>query len=135
MRFPSFTPQEIKALIFFLVVLIIGGGLTLYKRNHPNFAPELILESTEKEDMSLIQKEPLYSKKPEIKNKIKINQASAKELELLPGIGPVLAKRILSLRESKGGFKKVEDLLEVNGIGSKKLEKIKEWVVLDQKNK
>jgi len=131
MRLPSFTPQEIKALIFLLVVLIIGGGISLYKRDHPNFARELILESTQKEDKSLIQKEPLYSKKPEIEDKININQATAKELELLPGIGPVLAKRILSLRENKGGFNKVEELLEVNGIGAKKMEEIKKWVKLD----
>lgn len=130
MRLPSFTPQEIKALIFLLVVLIIGGGITLYKRNHPNFARELILESTEKKDKSPIQKEPLYSKKPEIEDKININQATVKELELLPGIGPVLAKRILSLRESKGGFNEVEELLEVNGIGARKLEEIKKWVIL-----
>ena len=131
MRLPSFTPQEIKALIFLLVVLIIGGGISLYKRDHPNFARELILESTQKEDKSLIQKEPLYSKKPEIEDKININQATAKELELLPGIGPVLAKRILSLRENKGGFNKVEELLEVNGMGAKKMEEIKKWVKLD----
>lgn len=133
MRFPSFTPQEIKALIFLLVVLIIGGGITLYKRNHPNFAPELISDSTEKEGVNLMQKETYGLSKRQIKDKININKATANELELLPGIGPVLAGRILSLRESKGGFKKMEDLLEVNGIGLKKLEKIREWVVLDQK--
>lgn len=131
MRFPSFTPQEVKALIFLLVTLIIGGGITLYKRSHPGFAPELMSDYTEKEDASLIQKQTYASKKPEIKDKISINQATAKELELLPGIGPVLAKRIIYLRRSKGRFKKVEDLLEVKGIGSKKLKKIKEWVVID----
>jgi comEA protein len=131
MRYPSFTPQEIKALIFLLVVLIIGGGITLYKRSHPHFAPELISDFTEQKDMSPIQKESFQSKKPKIRDKIRINQAPAKELELLPGIGPVLAERIISLRESKGKFKKVDELLEVNGIGSKKLEEIKEWIVID----
>jgi len=135
MRFPGFTPQEIKAVIFLLVTLIIGGGITLYKRNHPDFAPELILDTAERKDSNLIQKIAYPSKKPEIKDKININEATAKELELLPGIGPVLARRILSLRASKGGFKKVEDLLEVNGIGSKKLQKLKEWVVLEKENK
>ncbi len=131
MRFPVFTPQETKALLFLLVVLVIGGGITLYKRSHRDFAPELILDFAEKKDASLIQKVNLYPKKPEIKEKIDINQAAVKELELLPGIGPVLAKRIISLRESKGGFKDPEELLEVNGIGSKKLEEIREWIVID----
>jgi len=82
-----------------------------------------------------MQKETYGSKKPEIKEKVNINKATADELKLLPGIGPVLAKRILTLRERKGGFKRLEDLLEVNGIGLKKLDRIKQWVVLDQKNK
>ena len=131
MRFPSFTPQETKALLFLLVVLVIGGGITLYKRSHPDFAPELISDFAEKKDASLIKRVNLYSKKPEIKEKVNLNQATVKELELLPGIGPVLAKRIISLREGKGGFETPEELLEVSGIGSRKLEEIKEWIVID----
>ena len=118
-------------MIFLLAALVIGGGITLYKRSHPGFAPELISDFTETKDASLIQNVELYPKKPEIKEKIHINRATAKELELLPGIGPVLAKRIISLRQSKGGFAKVEDLMEVDGIGSKKLEEIKNWVIID----
>ncbi len=118
-------------MIFLLVVLVIGGGITLYKRSHPGFAPELISDFVKSNDASLIQKVEPYPKKPEIKERIHINRATARELELLPGIGPVLAKRIISLRESKGRFAKVEDLMEVNGIGSKKLEEIKKWVIID----
>lgn len=131
MRFPGFTPQEIKALIFLLAALVIGGGITLYKRSHPDFAPELVSVYAEKAEMNLIQKENFQSRKPEIKEKININKASAKQLENLPGIGPVLAKRIVLLRGSKGKFKKLEELLEVKGIGSKKLEAIKKWVIID----
>lgn len=131
-RFPSFTSQEIKALIFLLAVIIIGGGIALYKRSHPHFAPELILGHTEKADMNLIQKETFESKKPKINHKININIASNQELQNLPGIGPVLAERIVALRISKGGqFKNLDELLEVKGIGSKKLEEIKEWIVID----
>ena len=43
MRFFSFTPQEIKALLFLLIALLIGSGITLYKKYHRSFAPELIL--------------------------------------------------------------------------------------------
>jgi competence ComEA-like helix-hairpin-helix protein len=131
MRLPSFTPREAKALVFLLVVLVIGGGITLYKRGHPDFAPELVSDFAKNQKASSIQKVELYPKKPEIKERIHINRATAKELELLPGVGPVLAKRIISLREDKGGFKEAKELVGVVGIGSKKLEEIEEWIIID----
>ena len=42
MHFFSFTPQEIKALLFLLAALLIGSGITIYKRGHLDFAPELV---------------------------------------------------------------------------------------------
>jgi len=42
MQFLSFTPQEIKAILFLLIALLIGSGITLYKKYHPSFAPELV---------------------------------------------------------------------------------------------
>jgi competence protein ComEA len=59
---------------------------------------------------------------------INLNTATPKELETLPGIGPVLAKRIITLREKHHGFKRVEELLAVPGISEKKWRAIKEKV-------
>jgi competence protein ComEA len=59
---------------------------------------------------------------------LSINRASATELEALPGVGPVLAERIVAFRESNGRFEAVEDLLEVPGIGEAKLEAIRDFV-------
>jgi comEA protein len=50
---------------------------------------------------------------------ININTATAAELEKLPGVGPATALRILEYREKNGAFKKVEDLMNVRGIGEK----------------
>jgi competence protein ComEA len=52
---------------------------------------------------------------------IALNQADASVLEDLPGVGPVLAERIVAHREANGPFDTVEDLLEVPGIGEAKL--------------
>jgi competence protein ComEA len=51
--------------------------------------------------------------------KINVNRASAEVLTALPGIGPVLAQRIVDFREANGPFSGLNDLLEVTGIGSK----------------
>jgi len=58
--------------------------------------------------------------------RININTASAEELTALPGIGPSYAQRIVEHREKNGPFKKVEDLLNVRGIGEKTFEKIRD---------
>lgn len=59
---------------------------------------------------------------------VNVNTASLKELESLPGIGAVLAQRIIEYREQHGPFKTLEDLLKVKGIGPKKLEKLRDCV-------
>ncbi len=59
-----------------------------------------------------------------------LNQASAEELEGLPGIGAVLAQRVIAFRTSAGGFRTIEDLREVKGIGSKKFDRIKSFVTV-----
>ena len=59
---------------------------------------------------------------------ININRASAKELESLPGIGPVLAARIIEYRKSNGSFTSIDDLKKVPGVGGAKLAKFKEKI-------
>ena len=56
---------------------------------------------------------------------VNLNTATAAELESLPGIGKSTAQRILEYRQKSGGFKKVEELMNVKGIGEKSFLKIK----------
>ena len=63
-----------------------------------------------------------------VSNPLDINSATAKELQVLPGIGPKIAQRIVDYREAHGPFTSVDDLSKVKGIGAKKLEKIRPFV-------
>lgn len=71
---------------------------------------------------------------PPIHSRLDLNRASAGELESLPGIGAVLAQRVIAFRESVGRFQKIEDLREVKGIGAKKFERLKSFVMVSAAN-
>lgn len=60
---------------------------------------------------------------------LSLNNATAAELETLPGVGPVLADRIVAYRSQNGPYDVVEDLLEVSGIGEAKLAALRDLVV------
>ena len=60
------------------------------------------------------------------------NRASQADLETLPGIGPVLARRIFDYRQAHGPYKKIADLRKVSGIGRKKLEKMKPYLIISE---
>ena len=61
---------------------------------------------------------------------IDLNTATAEQLQTLPGIGPVIAERIIAYRKETGGFESVGELMHVSGIGEKKLEAIWDLVTI-----
>jgi comEA protein len=83
-------------------------------------------------DMRQVEKNQSKSKKSKSKQvsklkpseRININKAGVEDIQRLPGIGPVLAERIIAYRDSAGFFTESEDLLNVKGIGEKKLAKM-----------
>ena len=68
---------------------------------------------------------------PAVVYPLNINTATIPELDDLPGIGPVLAQRIVDYRDAHGGYKAVEELLKVNGIGDAKLMEILELITVE----
>src|SRR4030067_1218969 len=98
----NFTPQERKDLLFLVIVLVVGSGITLYKKYHSDFAPELLLKSKEKvvesnlsqQDLNLVADTSTALSKetspPEISaekiKQINLNSATQAELESLTSI-------------------------------------------------
>jgi len=109
-----FTKDEKIILIFFLAALFIGISVSSFKRLNPN--KEFFINFDEKEI--------------EESKKVNINTASKERFETLPGIGPVMAERIVAYREQSGTFKNAEDIKNVKGVGDKTFEKMKKWITL-----
>ncbi len=64
---------------------------------------------------------------------VNVNTASTEELAMLPGVGAARARAIVELRQQRGGFKRVEELLEVKGIGDASLAKLRPYIALEGK--
>ena len=71
-----------------------------------------------------------YAQSAAPKAKVNINTASASELEMLPTDGPKVAQRIIDFRTKNGNFKKVEEIMKVQGIGEKVFENIRDLITV-----
>ena len=69
------------------------------------------------------------NKKPPV-HPVNLNSASSAELQLVPGIGPSTADKILQMRKSYGAYKSVDDLLAIKGIGQKRLDKMRKYLTV-----
>lgn len=103
----------------FVVGLFAGrltGDHTLWTNNASNSSTQ---ESDETKETSSI-----------INGRLNINTATADDFVLLPGIGEVLAERIVEYRRKNGLFASVDDLMNVKGLGQSKLEEIKKYITI-----
>lgn len=121
-------------------VIELAGGLTQEADRHAvNFAEKLVDEQVvyvakQGEDISVLPNASSAGKaNAEMSNstKVNINKANLEELQRISGIGVKRAQDILETRDSLGGFKTLDDLRQVSGIGEKTLEKLKHELSLD----
>ncbi|MCX7732278.1 MAG: helix-hairpin-helix domain-containing protein [candidate division WOR-3 bacterium] len=112
--------REKTVLIFLSAVLLIGAVINVFKswqlRHRLASLPLELKRATSVPADTVID----------------INSATAEQLEALPGIGPVLAQRIVSYREKHGAFKDIAEICNVSGIGPKKFAALKEFITCKQ---
>ena len=113
-----------KIAIVVLVALLLAGALLLHFRASRPFAKLTVQHNTIPRQLSLEE----VQKSLEEERRVDPNTATIDELTSIPGIGDTLAARIIEYRNKGGVFYSERDLLEVEGIGDKKLKKIREYI-------
>lgn len=116
---------EILVLVIFGVFVLIFLGSYLATAQAPG-----IWISTEYNSVNTAADEKDVEEKTVDADLVDINTADQAELESLPGIGTAKAQAILDYRSVHGPFDSIEELLEVEGIGEKLLEKIQDYVII-----
>lgn len=141
----SFRPVDVKIIVTLSILVLIGSVLTLLKRhrvissldlgifieNSPykytyrssDFIPDSDSAGSTVDDLT-------QSESRIVPEKIDLNRAGFYDLQSLPGVGPVIAERIVAYRDSGGEFEAVDDLLKIDGIGPAKLEKLKDRAIV-----
>ena len=123
--------QFVLLFIFAFLILIGLTAFIISETPNPdkNFYDGPVMQaegSTEMPQSSAFLSSTMYQNA-----ELNINQATAEQLMTLEGIGEVLAGRIIAYRKENHGFQKIEELLEIEGIGTEKFNKIKEYIVID----
>jgi competence protein ComEA len=128
-----------------LLVLWIGWPI------QPEVVAPLAVRSVEKSEHTVVQPVtsvpapqrivtrlstvPTAGQSQRTQGKLDLNRATAEQLQRLPGIGPVLAQRVIEQRTTHGRFHTVDDLREVKGIGKKRMDQLRPLIMVDQVTK
>lgn len=127
----GFTKNEQKVILFLSVSFVAGGAIKEYQ-DHRQVLPapsgSKILDEFAESDAVTVSAFRKETGESGTFYAVHLNSATRTELERVPGIGPVTAQRILAYRAMNGRFRTVDDLLNVKGIGPKKMLKIRPHV-------
>lgn len=129
MRKPDYSILALITLLF--VVFVMGYFLGMNRRKTPvtvSVSQEIMKEPAE--TMVIETQEPEIETTISVILPVAINHAGKDTLTTLPGIGDVLAQRIIDYRNTHGNFTYVEDLLNVEGISKGRLDAIRDLIVI-----
>ena len=135
----GFTPSEQRAVLLLLSTFGLGIVVWWYRASQP--PPEInpvelatfenFLRTVSQDSQHLPSPAPTQSSNAVAPTaRVDLNAATYKDLVKLPGIGPVMAKRILEFRATNGRFRRLQDLRKVKGIGAKTYEKLTPWLIV-----
>jgi len=137
-RLFSFTDNEKRILILLAVGFMVGVGIAAYQGFRADLDIQDHSEQYRQQDTVFIDRsERIPESDPDeapplallAPNSINVNTATKEELTLLPGIGDVYAERIIHYREDHGKFTEPDELLNISGIGERRLEQIKPYII------
>jgi len=129
----ALTGTERKVLWFLTITLVVGAGIRVYRATFPD-APAFEYRSSDSTFAALSDSvhDPTGDTAPSAEDeRLLLNSATKADLMSLPGIGSVLAERIVQYRDEHGPFRSLDALTAVKGITRKKLQQLKPYLRLD----
>jgi competence protein ComEA len=128
----ALTATEQRVILFLAATFLIGAGIRLYQETFPS-QQKFDYRSADSTFASL--SESLRADTTENMDRtddqlININSATKDKLMSLPGIGSVIAERIILFREDEGPFTSIDDLRKVKGVSTKKFQQLKARVTV-----
>lgn len=117
--------RERAVVVLVVAALLVGVGISQYKRAR-------LARQAARNPIAVVQDSGPGRSQDSVTvlRPVDLNQATQRQLDVLPGIGSVLASRIVEYRRFKGGFRSVSELRAVSGIGPKRYAALKDLVTV-----
>jgi competence protein ComEA len=131
-----FSRSDARVVLLLVIALLIGTALTIHHKSREIMTPDIILKSLDAasaDTRNARAENNDFLREMLLRNPININTAPADSLEMLPGIGPELSRRIVDYRRRISTYRTVEDLKMVRGIGDARLEDIRSMITVGKK--
>jgi competence ComEA-like helix-hairpin-helix protein len=127
---PAWTPAERRGALLVVVLLSLAAARDLWRATHPRGtpAPAAAGIASPAAPPGGATREAGGSPGAAVPHPVDLNRAGLADLDALPGIGPVLAGRIIRYRDRHGPFREPEELLAVTGIGPRLFERLRPLV-------